>query len=78
MTAKSTQTLLAEALRLDRRARADLASELIARLDGPEDEGVTQAWEEEIQRRLADLESGRTTLIPWEEVRQRIENTLKR
>jgi putative addiction module component (TIGR02574 family) len=30
---------------------------------------VESAWSEEIKRRLAEIDGGMVTLIPWEEVR---------
>lgn len=70
--------LLAQALRLDPKDRAELASELLASLDGPEDLDAQSAWGEEIRRRVAALEAGTLTLEPWEAVKTRIEKTLRR
>ena len=50
---KPLDELLAQALRLDPKDRAELASELLASLDGPEDLDAQAAWEDEIQRRVA-------------------------
>jgi putative addiction module component (TIGR02574 family) len=36
------------------------------------DHGAERAWDEEISRRIADLDSGRAKTVSWEEVRQRI------
>ena len=46
-------------------------------LDSLEDEELTQeeweaAWSEEINRRIADIDSGKTKLIPGEEVMRRL------
>jgi putative addiction module component (TIGR02574 family) len=73
---KAARTVLADALRLDTKARAQLASELLASLDGPPDHGAEQAWEAEIKRRVEDLESGTAVLESWSDVRHRIERTL--
>jgi Putative addiction module component len=35
------------------------------------DEGVLAAWDEEIKKRIADLDSGKAKTIPRTEVRQR-------
>jgi putative addiction module component (TIGR02574 family) len=45
-------------------------------LDPAVDEGAETAWEQEIVRRIADLDSGRARTIPWEEVRERISSKL--
>ena len=63
--------LLKKALTLPVEERAELASSLIDSLDSATDEDVEAAWQEEISRRMADLRSGRTTTIPWEEVRKK-------
>lgn len=42
---KPMAIVLADALRLDDDARAELAAELLASLDGPADSGAQQAWD---------------------------------
>jgi len=75
---KPLDELLAQALRLDPKDRAELASELLGSLDGPEDLDAQAAWEDEIQRRVAALEAGTLRLEPWEAVKIRIEKTLRK
>lgn len=63
--------LEAEALDLPARERARLAHRLIASLDEDADEDPTEverAWEEEICRRLAEVEAGKAELVPAEQV----------
>jgi len=43
--------------------RAELAYDLVLSLDGPADEGSSRAWEEELTRRLGEVEAGTTTLV---------------
>jgi putative addiction module component (TIGR02574 family) len=69
---KATETVLAEALRLDVKARAEIASELLASLDGPADPGAEQAWAMEIERRVKALEAGTEPLESWNDVKRRI------
>ena len=64
--------LLKEALKLPPEARAALAGSLIDSLDQEVDEGAEAAWEAEIERRLAELDSGSVKLVPWSEARRRI------
>jgi putative addiction module component (TIGR02574 family) len=64
--------VLADALRLDEHARAELNAELLASLDGPADVDAETEWAAEIERRVASLESGTAILEPWDEVRRRI------
>jgi putative addiction module component (TIGR02574 family) len=70
--------LLNRALALTAEERAELASSLLESLDGPPDapEAVEAAWNEEIARRIEDLDSGKAKTVPWEEVRQRISSKL--
>lgn len=60
-----------QALKLPAPERDELVRALIASIDGvPEDttEVISRAWDEEIARRIADLESGKTAGIPAEKV----------
>ena len=56
--------------------RAELALSLIESLDGLPDEGVEEAWDREIERRLAEIERGEAKLIPAEEVFTRLRRRL--
>lgn len=69
---KTTEAVLAEALRLDVKARAEIASELLASLDGPPDPGAEQAWAAEIERRVKALEAGTEPLESWNDAKRRI------
>jgi putative addiction module component (TIGR02574 family) len=69
---KQALELLQQALSLSDEERASLAYSLLESLDAPADENVEAAWNEEIARRIADLESGKSKTVPWEEVRAQI------
>jgi putative addiction module component (TIGR02574 family) len=73
---KAAEAVLADALRLDPDARAELAAELLASLDGPADSDAEAAWNAEIERRVAAIEAGTVRLEPWEEVKRRIEKQI--
>ena len=73
---KAAEAVLADALRLDLDARAEVAAELLASLDGPSDPGAEAAWAVEIERRVAAIEAGTVKLEPWEEVKRRIEKEI--
>ena len=73
---KPMATVLADALRLDDDARANLAAELLASLDGPTDADAEHAWDVEISRRIEAIESGAMPLEPWDSVRRRIEKDI--
>jgi putative addiction module component (TIGR02574 family) len=64
-----------QALRLSSQERGALIRSLIASLEGvPEDSSasIVKAWDEEMARRVADMEAGRTQWIPAAEVMSRI------
>jgi len=63
--------LLAQALSLSVEEQEALADSLISNLGGKVDEAIVAAWDDEIKKRVTDLDSGRAKTIPWSEVRQR-------
>jgi putative addiction module component (TIGR02574 family) len=71
MTQKS-QVVLEEALKLSPNERAAVAEQLIASLEEAPDTAVEQAWQEEVQQRLQQVERGEVKTIPWEEVQRRL------
>jgi hypothetical protein len=63
--------ILDAALKLEPAERARIAHEMIVSLDdGPADEGVGEAWEQELAKRSAEIDSGSVELEPWSKVRQ--------
>ena len=70
--ARSARELFDEAMRLEPQERATLMRLLIEALDADTDEGVEDAWRVEIERRMAELDSGTVKTIPWEELRARL------
>jgi putative addiction module component (TIGR02574 family) len=64
--------LLQDALMLSAEDRADLAAALLASLDGPADPDVEAAWAAEIERRLAEIDSGAVAPVPWAKARAEI------
>jgi putative addiction module component (TIGR02574 family) len=73
---KPLASVLADALRLNEEARAELAAELLASLDAPADPDAETAWDAEIGRRIEEIERGTMALEPWEHVRRRIEKDI--
>jgi putative addiction module component (TIGR02574 family) len=63
--------LLEQALSLSVEEREALAESLISNLDGKVDQGVFAAWEAEIEKRVAELDSGEAKTISWADVRKR-------
>jgi putative addiction module component (TIGR02574 family) len=64
--------LLKKALALPVLERADLAGSLIESLDDTQDESVAAAWDEEVARRMADIDSGAVKPVSLEEARRRL------
>ena len=64
-----------EALKLTLGERAALAQRLLASLD--EDAEIEDAWATEIERRIAEVESGAVQVIPIAEALARVRAALK-
>jgi putative addiction module component (TIGR02574 family) len=75
MTEKALD-LLQRALSLSEEERADLACSLMESLDSLVDENAETLWNEEISRRIDELDSGKTATVSWDEVRRRISTRL--
>lgn len=74
------QALLREALALPLEERADVAAELLASLDGGETDvvDVETAWAAEIEKRARRVLAGGSSGVPWEDVRRRAEEDLRK
>jgi len=66
------EDLFRQASALDERDRATLAGLLLESLEHEVDEDVESAWKAEIERRLADLDTGSVELVPWAEVKAKL------
>jgi putative addiction module component (TIGR02574 family) len=64
--------LFTQASQLDEHDRATLAGLLLASLESEGDEDVESAWEAEIARRLAELDTASVQRVPWEEVKAQL------
>ena len=65
----------AQALALSPEERVQLADRLIASVF--DDHDIEEAWAAEVERRVAEMESGRTKLIPASEVIDRARAAIK-
>jgi putative addiction module component (TIGR02574 family) len=77
MTALELETLRNAAMTLSEQERAALAKDLVASLDGPADEGVAEAWDREIRRRIQKIDSGEAELLDAEEVLSRARDRIR-
>lgn len=73
MSTYTMEQLRSQVLTLSEPERAELAHELIKSLDAPADEGVEEAWDREIVRRIAQIDAGQAKLLDREEFRKRIQ-----
>ena len=78
MASSTLEKLRSEALSLPEAERAELAHSLVISLDGPADQDAEKAWDAEIQRRLAEIDSGTAELIDREELRRRMRERMSR
>ena len=69
--------LLKKALSLPPEARAALAGSLLESLDDTVDLTAEEEWNEEIARRILELDSGKVKPIPWAEARRQVAAILK-
>jgi putative addiction module component (TIGR02574 family) len=65
-----------EVLMLSEADRAELAHALVTSLDAPADADATEAWDQEIRRRLAEIDAGTAKLIDRDEFRRRMRERL--
>jgi len=68
MATRDLSVLREDALALSEAERAHLAHDLVASLDGPAEQGVAEAWDREIIRRINEIDTGNATLLDASEV----------
>lgn len=69
---RSSKAVFDEALALPEEDRLELASELIASVDGPPDADWEAAWTAEIDRRIAAADRAGAPASDWTEARARV------
>jgi putative addiction module component (TIGR02574 family) len=69
------ERLEAEALKLSANERATFARMLLESLD--EDLDLDEAWAVEADRRIAEIDSGKSKLVPFSEALARVRSQLK-
>jgi putative addiction module component (TIGR02574 family) len=63
--------LLKRALALPPDERTALANTLLDSLEAA-DESIQVAWDEEVARRMKDLQAGKAVTVPWEQLHQEL------
>jgi putative addiction module component (TIGR02574 family) len=74
---REANAILKRALTLPVPERAELASSLIESLDGAKDKSVEAAWDEEIVRRMAELDSGKVKPVSLDQARRRLSSAIE-
>ena len=67
----STEQLIDAALGLPDGDRVELVEAILASLQPDDRPPFDESWREVIQRRSAELETGRVTPVPWSEVKRK-------
>ena len=73
---EQSHRLLSDALLLPEKDRAELASLIIASLDGPPDPDAESFWTKEIARRIQEFEKDPSRAEDWEVVKAQIKQKL--
>ncbi|MDY6839435.1 MAG: addiction module protein [Thermodesulfobacteriota bacterium] len=70
--ATTNDRVMEEALSLPADVRLNLVEKLLTSLNLPIDEEIDRLWAEEAERRVSQIEEGKTKLVPGDEVFTRI------
>jgi putative addiction module component (TIGR02574 family) len=69
--------LFEQASELPQSDRAELAGLLLESLESEPDDAVEDAWAAELERRIAELDSGAVKPVPWATVRTKLLRRLR-
>ena len=69
---QKSEVLISDALQMPEEERAMIAERLIASIDHEFERDTELAWQKELQTRIDDIDTGKVTCIPWEQVRARL------
>lgn len=70
--ARPLDELIHDALALSSEERVWLLARIEDSLAEPVDSKIEQAWADEVDRRVAEIDRGEVEMIPWEEVRAKL------
>lgn len=76
--ARPVATIQQEIRELTNAEKEEILTMLIAELDGPADEGVVPAWDEEVVRRSHEIDSSAVECIPAKDVFARVDKILSK
>jgi putative addiction module component (TIGR02574 family) len=66
----TARSILAAALRLPEPEQVELATQLLAHLEGANEADVDAAWAAEVERRTREIDLGIVKPIPWSAVKR--------
>jgi putative addiction module component (TIGR02574 family) len=69
---QKSEAIISDAMLMPDEDRAMIAERLIASLDHEFEKDTEIAWQIELQKRMEDINLGKVTCIPWEQVRARL------
>jgi putative addiction module component (TIGR02574 family) len=77
-TMSTYEEIIRAALSLPPGARVTLAEHLLESVDDDDQKRIDALWAEEVERRVKEIEDGTATLIPGEEVMNRLRARYRR
>lgn len=69
----AAKRVLDQALALPEDERAEVASQLLASLDGDADADWRSSWDAELERRVGEIDRDEVTTSTWDEVRAELQ-----
>jgi putative addiction module component (TIGR02574 family) len=78
MASRIMERLLKEALGLPEADRAEMARNLVRSLDGPADVTAAEEWDQEIGRRIEQIDAGTAQTIDRKEFSRRLKERIGR
>ncbi|HLW46830.1 MAG TPA: addiction module protein [bacterium] len=70
--AKAARQLFEEAIQMEPMERVALIELLVESLDPDSEDGAEAAWLRELDRRIAELDTGGVKSVPWKDLRARL------
>ncbi|MFA6010946.1 MAG: addiction module protein [Desulfobacteraceae bacterium] len=69
---KEVETILEKAMNMPQQQRAFIAEQLIESLEAKTDTDVEKEWQQEIQKRMADVNREGIVFVTWDDAKKRL------
>ena len=69
---KEVETILKKAMNMSQQQRAFIAEQLIESLEAKTDTDVEKEWQQEIQKRMADVNREGIVFVTWDDAKKRL------